>query len=126
MAKRDPGSQWSLYDHLFWVRGEITSTSDRPIGWWTFFYKIIMSLNNIIAYVPNAVASEQLKNNVIGQALALRAFAYYNLVNIYQLTYDGNLNAKGEFLIYTEPSDKNTIGKGRGTVNKFMIRLTQI
>jgi hypothetical protein len=117
MAKRDPGSQWFFYDHLFWVRGEITSTSDRPIGWWTFFYKIIMSSNNIIAYVPNAVASEQLKNNVIGQALALRAFAYYNLVNIYQLTYDGNLNAKG-VPIYTEPSDKNTIGKGRGTVEQ--------
>lgn len=117
MAKRDPGSQWFYYDHLFWVRGEITSTSDRPIGWWTFFYKIIMASNNIIAYVPNATASEELKNNVVGQALALRAFAYYNLINIYQLTYDGNINAKG-VPIYTEPTDKNTIGKGRGTVKQ--------
>lgn len=116
MTKRDPGSQWFFYDHMFWVRGEVTSSSDRPIGWWTFFYKIITSANNIIAYVPDGQFSEEAKNSVVGQALALRAFAYYNLINIYQLTYDGNESAPG-VPIYTEPTDKKTEGKGRGTVS---------
>lgn len=124
MVKRDAGSQWFWYDYLYWVRGEITSAAERPTGWWTFFYKIIATSNSVIANLPNATGSAEAKDRVLGQALAMRAFAYYYLVNIYQLTYAENPDAPG-VPIYTEPTDIKTKGKPRGTVSDVYTQINE-
>ena len=116
MIMRNGGSGWFWYDHLYWVRGEIFTSSDRPNGWWTFYYKIVTKANDILANVGENIADEKYRNNIRAQAYALRAFAYYELINTYQLTYYGNESAPG-VPIYTEPTTKETKGKPRGKVS---------
>jgi len=70
---------------------------------WRFYYKLIKSANLIIdgAGGNDAVpASDDLKG-VMGQAKALRAFAYFYLSQYYALEYEAD---KSILPIYTEPS----------------------
>lgn len=115
MGMGAPGSAWFWYDYRLWTRTEINNTSDRPYVWWYMFYNTINNVNNIIAYAPEAEGGVADRNNVLGQAFAMRAFAYFNLIQLYQRTYIGNEDAPGVPL-YTEPSSKETVGKDRGTV----------
>ncbi len=48
-----------------------------------YFWKAISRANDVIKYVPNAPISDAKKNVMIGEAHALRAFAYYNLVRVW-------------------------------------------
>lgn len=117
MVVREPGSQWFWYDYRYWVRTEINNTSDRPFVWWNMFYKYINNANYVLAYAPDAAGDEKIRNSVMAQGYALRAYSYFMLIQLYQRTYVGHENAPGVPL-YTEPTDKNTAGKGRGTVEQ--------
>lgn len=116
------GSSWFWYDYRYWVREEINNKSDRPYVWWNMFYKTINNVNNIIAYAPAAEGSPEDKNNVLGQAYALRAYAYFMLIQYYQRTYVGHENDPG-VPVYTEPTTKESEGKGRGTVEQVYERI---
>lgn len=111
------GSAWFWYDYRYWVREEINNTSDRPFVWWNMFYKTINNVNNILTYAPSAQGNSADRNNVMGQAYALRAYSYFYLIQLYQRSYVGHQNDPGVPL-YTEPTTKNTEGKGRGTVEE--------
>lgn len=115
MLKRDMGSGWFFWDYDFTMRTNISHNAYRPGAWWNFYYKIITSANNILAFLPDAPGNEDLKANILGQAYSIRAFAYYYLINCYQLTYFGNENSPG-VPVYTEPTDKDSQSEGRGTV----------
>ena len=112
---REPGSYWFYYDYRYWVRSEINNTSDRPFVWWNMFYKYINNTNYILANIDSAEGVDEDRNNVKAQAYALRAYSYFYLIQFYQRTYKGHENDPGVPL-YTEPTDKDTEGKGRGTV----------
>jgi hypothetical protein len=56
---------------------------------WTIFYKQIRAANAILAAIPADSENEQLLY-YRGQALAFRAFNYWNLAQLYQFTYKGN------------------------------------
>jgi hypothetical protein len=71
-------------------------------------------VNTIIAKIDGASGPQAEKDEIKGQALALRAYSYFNLINYFQHTYKGNETKPGVPL-YTEPT---TIGKGRGTVQE--------
>lgn len=79
---------------------------------WDYSYDLINNANRIIANIENVKASEKQYNYIKGQAHAIRAFAYFNLVRNYQHTYAGNENEPGVPL-YTEPT---TEGNPRATV----------
>lgn len=91
------------------------NTTRRALFYWTFQYKVIDNCNGIIANVDNAIGTDADKNYLKGQALALRAFVYLNLVRQYQFTYIRDKNAKG-VPIYTEPTTPSTQPKKRATV----------
>lgn len=82
--------------------------SDRT---WFYYYRIINNVNRIIAQVPNATGSDDDKNLIIGQSLALRAHSYFYLVNFF---CQSNPSSPGVPL-YIEPT---TEGKPRGTVQE--------
>ena len=117
MVVREPGSQWFWYDYRYWVRTEINNTSDRPFVWWNMYYKFINNANYVLAFAPDASGADDIRNSVMAQGYALRAYSYFMLIQLYQRTYVGHENAPGVPL-YTEPTDKNTQGKGRGTVEQ--------
>ena len=52
-------------------------------NFWQFTYEAIARANNVIAYVPAIPMDDGLKNRIIGEAKFLRAYNYFNLVNIF-------------------------------------------
>lgn len=106
---------WYSYDYSFWghTRGDIFKTSVL----WTFHYRLINNLNSIIAYIDDAEGSDAEKKAIKGQAQALRGWAYFGLIRLFQHTYEIAANMPG-VPIYTEPTTDKTEGKGRGTVQQ--------
>jgi hypothetical protein len=61
---------------------------------WNFYYALAASMNQIILFIPDDTDREDLLY-VKARALALRGFAYFNLVRVYQHRYIDNQNAPG-------------------------------
>lgn len=59
------------------------STNGMIINYWTFVYEAIARANNVIANVPGISMDEGLKNRIVGEAKFIRAYCYFNLVNIF-------------------------------------------
>jgi hypothetical protein len=59
------------------------STNGMIINFWTFTYEAIARANNVIANVPAVPMEEGLKNRIIAEAKFIRAYSYFNLVNIF-------------------------------------------
>lgn len=104
---------WYPFDYNFWghTRGDIFKSP----ALWNFYYRLINNTNSVITYIDDAEGDEKQKDYIKGQALALRGFAYFNLVRLYQHTYSYAKDMPG-VPIYTEPTTDKTVGKGRGTV----------
>ncbi len=112
MIVHTSGYGWFNSDYNLTEWGVATQNRQSDFAWY-YYYDIIKQANGIINnidFVQNASASE--KESVKGQALGLRAYAYFYLINYQQQTYKGNESKPG-VPIYTEVS---TEGKARGTV----------
>lgn len=108
---------WYVYDYNHWghQRGDIFKAS----GIWNYYYPLINNLNSVIAYTPGIEGGlDSTKDAILGQALAMRGWAYFQLIQAFQHTYAlaAPRNMPGVPL-YTEPSSDQTEGKGRGTIN---------
>jgi starch-binding outer membrane protein, SusD/RagB family len=101
---------WFGFDYLLDDRD---APFARTFTNWNFYYKIINDANTIVASIDPAVTDAALKA-VRGQAIAIRAFSFLNLAQLYQQTFKGNESAKG-IPIYTAPA---TEGKPRGTLTE--------
>ncbi len=111
----------SLYGTTLWVFGDVASddavkggnagdqadinaindfTANSDNGFlntfWKSSYETIARANNAIAYIPDISMDEAIKNRLVGEAKFLRAYAFFNLVNIY-----------GEIPLKLEPSNKS-------------------
>lgn len=108
---------WYGFDYNFWghQRGDIFKTYTL----WNYYYPLINNLNSVIKYTPDiAGASEDEVNAIVGQALAMRGWCYFNLAQIFQHTYQlaHPKNMPG-VPIYTEPTTEETEGAPRGTID---------
>lgn len=122
-VQNEQGNGWFYFDYMFDVHRRYASTSWRCYGVWNFYYKIISNANYIIAAESTMTGAETDIKNVVGQALALRAYAYYYLTLFFQQTYVGNETALGVPL-YTEPTTSSSQGKGRGTLEEVYTQIT--
>ena len=82
---------------------------------WNFYYQIINHANNLVAYIDDAKGSDDEKHRIKGEALALRAYAYFNLINYFQHAWIKGSDLPG-VPVYTQPANDNTVGNPRGTV----------
>jgi len=121
-VQHEMGSGWFYFDYKFDVHSRYTSTSWRPYGVWNFYYKIISNANYIIASESTLKGAPLEIKNIVGQAIALRAYAYYYLTLFFQQTYVGNEDKLGVPL-YTEPTTSATEGKGRGTLKEVYAQI---
>ena len=96
------------------INNSIGKTS-RSYNVWNMHYTIISNANYIIAEDGKIGGDQDLAQNVVAQAYAMRAFSYFELIQGYQKTYIGNENAPG-VPVYTEPTRAGDEGKPRGTV----------
>lgn len=117
LLQAEQGNGWFYFDYKFNVRSRYNNTAWRPYATWNFYYTLISNSNYVIAAEQSIVADQVAKDNVIGQALAMRAYCYFMLIQSYQQTYIGHKNAPGVPL-YTEPTTASSQGKGRGTVQE--------
>jgi SusD family. len=99
-------------------RDPFDNTTRRALFFWTLQYTSIDHANNIIANIDIDEGSKQSLKHLKGQAYALRAYNYLNLVRQYQLTYAKDANAKA-IPIYTEPTTPNTDPNPLSTVNEI-------
>ena len=111
------GNGWFYFDYRFDVNSRYTSSAWRPYATWNFYYTLISNANYIIAEEEQLAESGDpiMVDNIMAQALTMRAYAYFQLIQSYQHTYKGNESAPGVPL-YTEPTTAASEGKGRGTV----------
>lgn len=98
-------------------RDPYDNTTRRALFFWTLQYKVIDNSNAIIANVDQADGTEADKKFLKGQAYALRAFVYLNLVQQYQFTYAKDKQAPA-VPIYTEPTSPSSKSKSRATVEE--------
>jgi starch-binding outer membrane protein, SusD/RagB family len=83
---------------------------------WRFYYQIIGNANMIIANIDNAAGPQVEKNEIKGQALAYRAWAHFNLVQLFGERYkEGGGNSQLGVPIVLEPI---TVGGARNTVEE--------
>lgn len=90
-------------------------TNIRVASNWRMFYKAINNVNNVLANVDAAVGTQAQKDKIRGDALAIRAYSYFELVNTYAPTYRLGGTKKGVPL-YLEPTAATTTGNPRATV----------
>lgn len=109
------GQGWFYEDYRLNVHGDYSNTSGRPYAVWNFYYTIISNVNYIIAAESTMEGDAAERDNIVGQAYAMRAFCYFYLVQLYQQTYHGHETAPG-VPIYTEPTEAGSQGHPRGTV----------
>jgi SusD family. len=121
-VQHEQGNGWFYFDYKYDVARRYASSSWRCYGLWNFYYKIISNANYIIASEKVMAGSDADVKNVVGQALALRAYAYYYLTLFFQQTYVGNEDKPGVPL-YTEPTTSTSQGKGRGTLREVYTQI---
>lgn len=117
-------SHWFGNDYAFANRME---TYRRTTQEWLFYYTMISKANEIISSFPNGVTTTDEKG-LVGQALAVRGFAYYNLIQVYSnpTAADGSVDktAPGVPLMYTPVDGKSdaeiAAAKGRNTTGDVL------
>lgn len=78
---------------------------------WRRYYAIINNANIIVLYIDGVDGPTAQKNNIKAQALSVRAFAYYQLLQLYAPAI-GLFPSGNGIPIYTEPSQE---GKARSS-----------
>lgn len=125
MVVHSQGYGWFNTDYQLTAWGIKTNGSQSDNAWY-LYYDVIKQANKLINGVDLVTdATQAQKETIKGQALGLRAYAYFYLINYFQQTYKGNETKPG-VPIYTV----DTIGgKPRGTVqdvyNRIIADLTQ-
>ncbi|MCY4781039.1 RagB/SusD family nutrient uptake outer membrane protein [Sphingobacterium sp. UT-1RO-CII-1] len=109
------GNGWFYFDYGYDVRSRFTAASWRPYATWNFYYTLISNANVILSKEETLPGDPEAVNVVMAQAYAIRAYAYFQLIQSFQQTYMGHQGAPG-VPVYVEPTTSKSEGKGRGTV----------
>jgi hypothetical protein len=106
-----------------WVahRSDVNTMAQFP---YEMYYRIIGNANIGIANLDKAVGPAADRNALKGEALALRAFGYFNLVQLYGKRYDATAkpNAQLGVPLVLEPT---TEGKPRNTVEEVYTQINK-
>lgn len=121
MVIHSQGYGWynTTYQYTHWGLATTAQMSDFA---WYRFYDQIKQANKIINNADGINdATQAQKEGLKGEALGIRAYAYFYLINYYQQTYKGNESKPG-VPIYTKDT---TGGKPRGTVQDVYKQIIQ-
>lgn len=104
-----------------WLRHNDETNGDVRFVW-RFYYAIIGNANMIIANIDNAEGPKSDKDEIKGQALAYRAWAHWNLVQLFAQRFEaGGANTQLGVPIVTEPitegGPRNTVAEVYTQVN---------
>lgn len=100
--------------------------SNEAYNIWLFHYRVINNANAIIGAIDDANGSQADKNDIKGQALAYRAWAYHRLVTRFSQAYKNGANANLPGVpIYLTAASGETQGNPRGTIQQVVDRIDE-
>jgi len=104
----------SWFVTFYQFNDRIASGANSPVRQWGYCYAQIRDLNTIIEALADESSLADAQKNLKGEALGLRAFHYFTLINFFQTggSWDKIKDLPG-VPVYTE---NNLEGKARGTV----------
>lgn len=85
---------------------------------WIFFYKLNTLANKVIGVIDPETATKQ-ELYSLGQALSYRAFAYFNMVQMYQFKYKGHENDPAVPIITENTTEQEANNNPRASVEKI-------
>lgn len=117
----------SMYNH------NVTAYDQEIAGLWTVCYQIINRANQVITRVPQlTTGSKSDKDQIVGEALALRALVYLDLIRTFAQPYDiksgvdsanGDGGHLGVPLILTPSTEDSIISPKRNTVKQVYTQI---
>jgi starch-binding outer membrane protein, SusD/RagB family len=122
MLYTQPNGRLDFGGHLQWLSHRDVSSGNTRFTY-RFYYRLIANANTIINGIDNAVGSQVDKNYIKGQALVYRAFAHFELVQIWgeRFAAGGNNNKPGVPILTQnslEPQERATVAQVYDQVNK--------
>ena len=116
------GSGWFINVHK-WIEHRSNSSS-LVEHTYDYFYSMIANANNIINSIDGVEGDENEKLNIKGQALFYRAFAHYNMVQVYGSRYRAGEN-NTQLGIVINLDDLSNLGeaKARSTVEEVYAQI---
>ena len=125
-----PGNGWFWYDQVYNVKFFNSSSADRSYDVWFANYTWISNANYVISARHTMEGSTEDKSYVLGEAYGIRALAYFNLSNFYSRAPYDALADKSRWEdpgvpVYTEPADRNFVGKSRGTLKELYAQIDE-
>lgn len=112
-----PTYNWNLYSYTY---SQVPASEPWWFGYanyiWPADYHGIDAANSIITYV-GAMEDEAGKDNLLGQAYALRGFMFLRLIRLFAPAYTLDANAPG-VILRTEPADAASENLGRSSVKE--------
>lgn len=112
VPSENSGYNWYQSNMRFTDR---TETGQQTYFLWNMFYSEIKIANDILK-IAKADSGNEIFDGYRGQALGFRAWAYLNLVQIYQFTYKGHESALGVPIITENMTVEETANNPRATV----------
>lgn len=112
------GNGWFWFDHCYNVKSYYMSDSFRSYDVWYANYTWISNVNTVLSAKESMTGSTEDRSYVFGSAYAIRGLSYFNLANWFARPPYSALQDKYRWQdpgvpIYTEPTDKNFVGKKR-------------
>lgn len=106
-----------------WIghRSETGTLAQFP---YQLYYRVIGNANIAIANIDNSVGTQAEKNAIKGEALALRGWAYFNLVQLYGKRYDASAKPNSQLgvpLVLTPTTE----GLPRATVEEVYTQINK-
>ncbi len=106
---------WFYSDYDFSIRPEYESSG--VYMHWNYYYKMVKGANRVVSLVPDGETDETLLQYK-AQGLAMRAFAYLYLVQLYQHTYVGHQNDLAVPIVTDKTTDAQKNSNPRATVQQ--------
>ncbi len=75
---------------------------------WNRFHRLINEANHLLKYLEEATGEAAEKDRIKGEALAMRAYAHFKLVEVFSHTYDFNPEARGVPYVTHPLTDQKT------------------
>lgn len=112
------GNGWFWFDHCYNVKSYYMSDAFRSYDVWYANYTWISNVNTVLSAKESMTGSAEDRSYVFGSAYAIRGLSYFNLANWFARPPYSALQDKYRWQdpgvpIYTEPTDKNFVGKKR-------------
>lgn len=115
MVVHTAGYGWFNSDYQY-TEWQVPTANRAPDEAWFYYYNLIKQANTILKTIDGATGPQVDKDKFKGEALGIRAYAYFFLINYFQQTYKGNETKPG-VILQLDPSDFS--GKTRGTVQQI-------